>query len=339
VTQPNLLTNFIGESVVKNNRLTAITVALFLASASLLASNAAFAAANVMYVAVADKAAAVGGTADTGETSSDLQVKLETARAKLEQAAREVAELSAQLGKPLMDKFMMLDGGPPRSIIGVQLDAASGKEGARVRDLSPGGPAAEAGVQAGDVIVAINGTDVKGDEPARQVLRLMGDIQPESKVKVRVLRDGKPRDFVIAARPGIGYMATREMPHPPGLPFEVQPFVPPLMFRGPLGDMELATLTPQLGRYFGTEKGVLVVRAPQEGGFKLEDGDVIVAIDGREPTSGSHATRILTSYQPEEKITMKLMRQHKTINVETTLPDRSEPERKVRMTRPPNSAD
>jgi hypothetical protein len=49
-----------------------------------------------------------------------------------------VAELSAQLGKPLMDKFMMLDGGPPRSNIGVQLDAASGKEGARIRDLSPG---------------------------------------------------------------------------------------------------------------------------------------------------------------------------------------------------------
>ena len=319
--QPNLFGNLIGESTVKNNRLVVTAAALFLAGACPPASNAACAAADVMYVAVADKTVAAG-TTSASEAGSDLDAKLGAARARLEQAAREVAELSAQMSKPLMDKFMMFEGGPPRSIIGVQLDAAGGKEGARVRDLSPGGPAAEAGVQAGDIIVAINGKEVKGDEPARQVQHLMGDIQPDSKVKVRVLRDGKPRDFVIAARPGIGYLSS--------LSFEGQPFVPPLMFRRPLGDMELATLTPQLGRYFGTEKGVLVVRVPQEGGFKLEDGDVILAIDGREPTSGSHATRILTSYQPGEKITMKLMRQHKAINVEATLPDRSEPEHKAR---------
>ena len=84
--------------------------------------------------------------------------------------------------------------------------------------------------------------------------------------------------------------------------------------------MELATLTPQLGRYFGTDKGVLVVRAPKD--FKLEDGDVILSIDGREPSSGSHATRILSSYQPGEKIAIKVMRQQKAVNLETTLPER-----------------
>jgi S1-C subfamily serine protease len=105
-----------------------------------------------------------------------------------------------------------------------------------------------------------------------------------------------------------------------------------------LGEMELVSLTPQLGRYFGTDKGVLVVRAPKD--FKLEDGDVILAIDGREPTSGSHATRILGSYQPGEKIAIKLMRQQKTVNVETTLPERGSrmesgrtgPDGRVRMT-------
>jgi hypothetical protein len=38
--------------------------------------------------------------------------------------------------------------------------------------------------------------------------------------------------------------------------------------------------------------------------------------------SGSHATRILGSYQPGEKIAIKLMRQQKTVNVETALPER-----------------
>src|SRR5262249_13809870 len=100
-------------------------------------------------------------------------------------------------------------------------------------------------------------------------------------------------------------------------------FFGPVLIHGPLGEMELATLTPQLGRYFGTDKGVLVVRAPKD--FRLEDGDVILSIEGRVPSSGSHAAGILGSYQPGEKISMKVMRQQKTINVETTLPERAPP--------------
>src|SRR5262249_38241162 len=144
-------------------------------------------------------------------------------------------------------------------------------------------------------------------------------------------RNGKSRDFVVTARRGMTFLGMREPgipplpplpPMPPHFP-EGGPTFGPMFVRGPLGDMELATLTPQLGRYFGTDKGVLVVRAPRE--FKLEDGDVILSIDGREPLSGSHATRILSSYQPGEKIAIKIMRQQKTVNVETTLPERGPP--------------
>jgi S1-C subfamily serine protease len=98
------------------------------------------------------------------------------------------------------------------------------------------------------------------------------------------------------------------------------PLNPFFMVQGPLANMELATLTPRLGTYFGTEKGVLVVRSPPDGALKLEDGDVILAIDGRQPTSGSHATRILGSYQPGEKITLRIVRQHKTVDLEATVP-------------------
>jgi S1-C subfamily serine protease len=88
-----------------------------------------------------------------------------------------------------------------------------------------------------------------------------------------------------------------------------------------IAGMELATITPELGRYFGTDKGVLVVRAPDRTSFKLQDGDVIMAIGGREPKNGSHATRILRSYQPGEKIELKVMRQQKTTNLEVELPE------------------
>ena len=48
-------------------------------------------------------------------------------------------------------------------------------------------------------------------------------------------------------------------------------------------DMELVAMTPKLGKYFGTDKGVLVVRAPGDSELKLEEGDVILDIDGRAP--------------------------------------------------------
>ncbi|HEY3786233.1 MAG TPA: PDZ domain-containing protein [Steroidobacteraceae bacterium] len=291
------------------------------------------AAAAAKAATAADKAVAAGERESRDANMKELDAQLQAARARLDQAAHEVADLSARMSGPLVEQFLTLGADSySRAIIGVQLDPASGSSGARIDDVSPGGPAAEAGLRSGDVIVSVNGTDVKGNDTARQVMHLMHAVTPDSKVKVRVLREGKPREFVISARRGI---ALGELHGPPGLPDGDLRLPEVMMFHRPLAQMELATLTPQLGRYFGSDKGVLVVRAPRDSGFKLQDGDVILAIDGREPTSGSHATRILGSYQPGEKISLKLMRDHKVMTVETTLPEAEHPgsERRVRMIR------
>jgi hypothetical protein len=50
---------------------------------------------------------------------------------------------------------------------------------------------------------------------------------------------------------------------------------------------------------------------------------VILAIDGREPTSGSHATRMLGSYREGEKVALRILRQHKTLQLEATLREKS----------------
>ena len=99
---------------------------------------------------------------------------------------------------------------------------------------------------------------------------------------------------------------------PPGMPGM------PGWMGGGLDGLELATVSPRLGGYFGTKSGVLVVRA---GGaaFKLEDGDVITAIDGREPTSAAHATRILRSYQRGEKVVIKVLRDHKLQQIDAVI--------------------
>lgn len=88
----------------------------------------------------------------------------------------------------------------------------------------------------------------------------------------------------------------------------------------PAGTMQLITLTPKLGRYFGTDHGVLVARAPAHGVLKLQDGDVILSIGGRVPASSSQALRILSSYDPGQKIKLRLLREHRRIEITARLP-------------------
>jgi S1-C subfamily serine protease len=267
------------------------------------------------WMAVLLAASVCAGTLRAAE-SDDVEAQLKAARQKLEEAAHQVAELSAQLGKPLVDRLMLMGEGPGHAVIGVQLDSDGTRDGAHVRDVSPGGPAAQAGIRAGDVIVSINGRDVKSDHAAAEVARQLRSAEPDTKVKIRVQRAGRTLDFEVTAR------AAQNAWSIPGMPPDLRiPFGPGFDAHGGVAGMELATLTPQLGTYFGTAKGVLVLRAPRQAAFNLQDGDVILSIDGREPSSGSHATRILDSYQPGEKIKLALMRQHKKMSVEAVMPE------------------
>ena len=91
------------------------------------------------------------------------------------------------------------------------------------------------------------------------------------------------------------------------------PFPDGMLPRGPFGDLELATLSPALGRYFGAPSGVLVTRA--SAGSGLEDGDVIVSIQGRIVVAADHARRILETYGPAEPAPVVVLRDHKTVEL------------------------
>jgi len=261
-----------------------------------------------------------------------LRAELDEARRRLDEAARQVAELSMQLGNDGRGDVLFLNtDGPRRAVLGVQIDSKSGKEGARVLEVSPGGAAEQAGLANGDVIVALDGKAVAGSEmPGRVVVDYMRDVKPEQKVKVKVLRSGKNKDFVVVARP---------MPVTAGrralnirLPEGGAAFAGPMpqihtfrnFWHGEFGGMELASITPKLGAYFGANSGVLVVKAPDNEVFKLEDGDVIQSIDGRKPEDGAHALRILRSYKTGEKLSLQVLRQRKPVTLAVTMPDRPE---------------
>jgi predicted metalloprotease with PDZ domain len=278
-------------------------------------------------------------TATATSPGADLDAQLLAARQKLEAAARDVAQLSAQLGQSAMARVQSLR---TRAVLGLQLrtEPSSKEQGATIMGVSPEGPAAEAGLATGDVIIALNAAPISGPNAPREVVEYMATVKPDSKVTVKVLRDGKPKEFQVTPRasfaafiPGFdGPAAVWRGPGPNGSwqqQIELRDGRDSLVLRdaGGMGaifeGMELADLSPTLGQYFGTNHGVLVVRVPHDGEFlKLQDGDVILSIDGRVPENGSHATRILRSYQPGEKIQLKIMRQKKPLDLEGALPER-----------------
>ena len=90
-----------------------------------------------------------------------------------------------------------------------------------------------------------------------------------------------------------------------------------------LGGLQITELTPALGEYFGVEHGLLVVRAPHDEDVPLEDGDVIQKIGGREFRDARHATRILRSYEPGEKVELEVLRHKRRKDVSFELPVRS----------------
>jgi serine protease Do len=63
-------------------------------------------------------------------------------------------------------------------------------QGALVADPQKGGPAAKAGIEAGDVITAANGQSVKD---ARELARIIGGFAPGNAVKLDVLRKGQSK--------------------------------------------------------------------------------------------------------------------------------------------------
>ena len=277
-----------------------------------------------------------GARADARDTK--VEAKLEVARRKLEADAREVAQLSMQMGQYSMPR-LETHFETARSIIGMQISTEHDTDGVRVVQVSPGGPADEAGMRPSDLIVAVNGVQTKGEEAARNAVRVIHDAHPDTKLTIRVMRDGKPKDLVVVARALTNQFFVRTGPGVTGALLPGSSADSPVFSYRELGipslsSLQLATLTPGLGHYFGTDKGVLVVRAPTQSDFKLQDGDVIVSIDGREPTSGAHATRILASYQGGEKIVLHIMRDRKPLDLEARLPDPTWDVRQYQMPRP-----
>ena len=269
----------------------------------------------------------VSSGADAADRAA-LEKQLQAAREQLDRSAREVAELSRQLyGGAEGEVMRFVQGRPPGSMLGINVGGGAPRdEGVEIVGVSPGGPAEQAGLKAGDVLMAVDGQALKrsGDRgPSAQLVDFMRGVEPGRAVKVDYLRDGQRRNASVTAAPADPPMmrVLRERLAGPLAEGLAMPALEGLL--GPersFRSLELVPLTPKLGQYFGTDRGLLVVRAANAPGLPLEEGDVLQTIDGRTPEGPGHAFRILRSYQPGEKVKLGVLRQRKALTLEATLP-------------------
>ena len=226
-----------------------------------------------------------------------------------------------------------------RGRIGVIVDpkanSAGDKVGARIDGITPGGPAEKAGLKVGDVITRFNGTALGGAEsedaensgPGMKLINLAHKLEPGDTVQVEYRRGTDARKATLVAE-DLGPSGHFEMPEMgplrelmpemhigPGNDFE-------FAFGSPWGGIELVELNPDLGDYFGTREGVLVVSAPEDSTLALKGGDVIVSIGGRKPTSPMQAMRILRSYDAGESVTLDVLRKQKHVTVTWKVPEK-----------------
>lgn len=276
----------------------------------------------------------------------ELEARLDEAQARMETAAREIAILSAQLvGDATTLALRSIFETEPRPMLGVNI-GDSDDTGVPVLAVTPGGPADEAGLRAGDVLVRIDDVALGDDEESSGSKKLtdkMKTVSVDQDVTVRYLRQGREAEVVVTPReldPGEIFLAMEESGD---FDFDLEGLEDLEQLRhleslsglkamghgphrfilggaGRWGDMELVTLTPDLGRYFGTEEGLLVVRAPADASLELKDGDVILDIGGRKPASPEHAMRILRSYESGESLSLGVIREQRRVTLDIQVP-------------------
>jgi Do/DeqQ family serine protease len=149
-------------------------------------------------------------------------------------------------------------------------------EGAYVAEVTPGSPAASAGVRQGDVITKLDAESIK---TSSDVVDYVSSRNIGAAVAVTVLRDGSSRELRATLAPAPGDVDERN--------------------EAPKLGLSLQTLTPEIASSLGLPPGARGVAITEVAGGSpgaragLVPGDVIIDVDRRPVTSADEASRLL----------------------------------------------
>ena len=222
------------------------------------------------------------------------QAQMAAAQAQMAAARKQLQAASKELAEAALIRHVT---GYKRAFLGVLLGDQS-EDGIVVAGVTPGGGAETAGIQANDIIVAVNDESLTGHEQPLEVLhRVLDGISPGGDVAVVVMRDGETQSFDA--------VPTSTIPFTWG--FHPNPSIPIIeRFQGifdgargstdgtiEIGGLQFVDIGEDLGDYFGVDSGVLVLNAP--GDSELKPGDIVGRIDGADVASANEARRLLAA--------------------------------------------
>jgi serine protease Do len=143
----------------------------------------------------------------------------------------------------------------------------SSPHGALVSAVEPNGPAAKAGIKAGDVILQVNGEAVQDstDLPSE-----IADLKPGAQAKLQIWRDGAAQELAVTLGKLSDSTVASNTPDAP---------------QGKLG-VAVRALTPQEKQESSIAQGLVVEQASgPAANAGIQAGDVILAIDGQPVSS------------------------------------------------------
>lgn len=163
-------------------------------------------------------------------------------------------------------------------------------EGALIAELEPSGPAAENGLQAGDVILEVNGQEV---DHSTTLPRLIGETAPGEDVELSVLRDSQQEIITVEVGewPNVG--PGQSDGNPVRLGIVVQP----------LNSMEKRRLR--------IEHGVRIVKVAPAGhaaAAGIRPGDVLVSLGQQPVESPEQLNEVLTNLPDDQVVPVLLSR-------------------------------
>src|SRR6266487_4366867 len=190
-------------------------------------------------------------------------------------------------------------------------ESGSETDGVTVAGVVSGSPAAQAGVQPGDVIHKFGGRDVKDFNALRT---LVAQTPLNKQVELEIMRDGKPLKVTtqIKEQPidyqsaGVSPKRGPSQPQAPGQSNDQE------TSSGPLASIRVEQLTPETARQLdlpGNVQGVLVAGVdPDSGVAELQKGDVIEEINQQPITSVADYNKIAAALDPSQPQVLSVCR-------------------------------
>jgi serine protease Do len=205
-----------------------------------------------------------------------------------------------------------------RGYLGIQSRAlqsgqqnATTNDGVVVDDVVPGSPAAQANLQAGDVIRRFNGRDVQNITTLR---KMVGQTELDKNVDLEIVRDGKPLKVTtqIKEQPQDYQSAGPPSRRGPSHPQNPTGSNDQETNSGPLASIQVGEVTPEMTRQLdlpGNVRGVLVTGVdPDSGVAGLQKGDVIEEVNQQPVTSVADFNKIAASLDPSQPQVLSVCR-------------------------------